>query len=68
MKSGSGRSKGFVPTFTYSGRLIIVLSQVHIQQIGQRELKRANEIAQRTAVIKEKESALLKKHKIKAHL
>ncbi|KAI0728750.1 acyl-CoA dehydrogenase NM domain-like protein [Fomitopsis betulina] len=41
---------------------------VHIQQIGQRELKRAPALAQRTAEIKRREKALLEKHGVKALL
>lgn len=38
---------------------------VHIQQIGQRELKRAPALAKRTAEIKRREKALFEKHGVK---
>ncbi|RPD61890.1 acyl-CoA dehydrogenase NM domain-like protein [Lentinus tigrinus ALCF2SS1-7] len=41
---------------------------VHIQQIGQRELKRAVALTKRTAEIKKKERALAEKYNVKAHL
>jgi len=41
---------------------------VHIQQIGQRELKRAPALAQKNAELKKKEKVLLQKHGIKAAL
>ncbi|CCM02826.1 uncharacterized protein FIBRA_04938 [Fibroporia radiculosa] len=41
---------------------------VHIQQIGQRELKRAPEISKRNADIKKREKLLLEKHGVKASL
>lgn len=44
------------------------LLQVHIQQIGQRELKRAPGITQRNTEVKKKEAALLAKTGIKSHL
>ncbi|KZW03959.1 acyl-CoA dehydrogenase NM domain-like protein [Exidia glandulosa HHB12029] len=42
--------------------------EVHQQQIGQRELKRADEVKKRSADIKKKEAALFQKNGIKAHL
>ncbi|PCH41400.1 acyl-CoA dehydrogenase NM domain-like protein [Wolfiporia cocos MD-104 SS10] len=41
---------------------------VHIQQIGQRELRRAPELAKRTADIRKREKVLLEKHGLKASL
>jgi len=41
---------------------------VHIQQVGQRELRRAKEITERNAEIKKKEAVLLDKHGIKGRL
>ncbi|KZT72631.1 acyl-CoA dehydrogenase NM domain-like protein [Daedalea quercina L-15889] len=41
---------------------------VHIQQIGQRELKRAPALARRTAEMKEREKALLAQYGVKASL
>ena len=43
-------------------------AQVHIQQIGQRELKRAPEVVKRLDAIKKKEKALFEKYQVKAHL
>ena len=42
--------------------------QVHIQQIGQRELKRAPEIAKRHSEIRKKEKQLFEKYNVKSHL
>ncbi|KAI5120923.1 hypothetical protein M0805_002903 [Coniferiporia weirii] len=42
--------------------------EVHIQQIGQRELKRAPGLAKRATDIKKKEEVLMAKHGLKAHL
>ncbi|KAG2158888.1 acyl-CoA dehydrogenase/oxidase [Suillus bovinus] len=44
------------------------LADVHIQQVGQRELKRAPELHKRAAELKEKEFAVLSKAGMKAHL
>ncbi|KAI0347321.1 acyl-CoA dehydrogenase NM domain-like protein [Trametopsis cervina] len=41
---------------------------VHIQQIGQRELKRAPAVTKRFAEIKSKEKDLFEKYKVRAHL
>ena len=41
---------------------------VHIQQIGQRELKRAALVTQRHAEIKKKEKELFDRYAVKAHL
>ncbi|KAI9001235.1 acyl-CoA dehydrogenase NM domain-like protein [Trametes punicea] len=41
---------------------------VHIQQIGQRELKRAPAVTKRHTEIKKREKALAEKHGVKAHL
>jgi len=41
---------------------------VHIQQVGQRELKRVPQLVQKTKERKEREQVLLKKYNIKAHL
>ncbi|THH05773.1 hypothetical protein EW146_g9813 [Bondarzewia mesenterica] len=41
---------------------------VHIQQVGQRELKRAPELAKKAAQVKKREAELLRKYDIKAHL
>lgn len=46
----------------------ISVSQVHIQQIGQRELKRAPAVTQRFAAIKKKEKEYMEHYNIKAHL
>lgn len=43
-------------------------SQVHIQQIGQRELKRAPELAQKHLEFKKREKALMQQHGVKASL
>ena len=40
--------------------------QVHIQQVGQRELKRAPALARKAAEIKKKEAVLFEKHGLKA--
>jgi acyl-CoA dehydrogenase len=48
--------------------VLIPLKQVHIQQIGQRELKRAPALVRKNADLKKKEKALLVKHGIKAAL
>lgn len=45
--------------------LTCYITQVHIQQIGQRELKRAPALAKRTAEIKRREKALFEKHGVK---
>lgn len=45
-----------------------MLLQVHIQQIGQRELKRAPEVSKRLQEVKNKEKALFEKYNVKAHL
>lgn len=45
-----------------------VFEQVHLQQIGQRELKRARLLKERSAALKEKEQALLKKYGLTARL
>lgn len=42
--------------------------QVHIQQIGQRELKRAPAVTKRFAEIKKKEKELLQRYNVKSHL
>lgn len=42
--------------------------EVHIQQIGERELKRADQLKARTAEAKRRETALFEKYNIKAHL
>ncbi|EJD01090.1 acyl-CoA dehydrogenase NM domain-like protein [Fomitiporia mediterranea MF3/22] len=42
--------------------------EVHQQQIGQRELKRAPELVKRAEATKKKEAELLKKYQVKAHL
>lgn len=36
--------------------------EVHLQQIGQRELRRAKELKKRMEALKAKEAALLEKH------
>ncbi|KAH9951801.1 acyl-CoA dehydrogenase NM domain-like protein [Amylocystis lapponica] len=58
--------------YAYSGLRTLRIADgpdaVHIQQIGQRELRRAPALAKRTAEIKQKEKALLAKHNIKAFL
>lgn len=41
---------------------------VHIQQVGQRELRRAPALTQKALDLKKKENALLQKAGIKAHL
>ncbi|KIJ70319.1 hypothetical protein HYDPIDRAFT_23435 [Hydnomerulius pinastri MD-312] len=41
---------------------------VHIQQVGQRELKRAPELHKRATVLKQKELAIMQKAGVKAHL
>lgn len=41
---------------------------VHIQQVGQRELKRAPALTKKYAEVKRKEKALLEKAGIKSHL
>ncbi|KLO15665.1 acyl-CoA dehydrogenase NM domain-like protein [Schizopora paradoxa] len=41
---------------------------VHIQQIGQRELKRAPALSKKHAELKQKEKALFTKHGVKSHL
>jgi len=42
--------------------------EVHIQQIGERELKRVPQLKAATAEAKRKETALFQKYGIKAHL
>jgi len=42
--------------------------EVHIQQVGQRELQRAGNVRARSTKIKEREAALLKKNGLKARL
>jgi hypothetical protein len=42
--------------------------EVHIQQIGQRELKRAAGLVKKAQELKKREDALLAKHNIKASL
>ncbi|EIN10694.1 acyl-CoA dehydrogenase NM domain-like protein [Punctularia strigosozonata HHB-11173 SS5] len=42
--------------------------EVHVQQIGQRELKRAKKLHEQTAELKKKENVLLDKLNVKAHL
>ncbi|OCH94256.1 acyl-CoA dehydrogenase NM domain-like protein [Obba rivulosa] len=58
--------------YMYSGLRTLRLAdgpdEVHIQQIGQRELKRAPALAKRTAEVKRKEKALLDKHGVKSKL
>lgn len=46
----------------------LCLIQVHIQQIGQRELKRAPEVTQRLAGIKKKEKDLFAQYNVKTPL
>jgi acyl-CoA dehydrogenase len=41
---------------------------VHIQQVGQRELKRAPGLAKKSAELKKKEKAVLEKAGFKSHL
>lgn len=41
---------------------------VHIQQVGQRELKRAPGLVKKNAELKKKEKALMEKAGLKAHL
>ena len=41
---------------------------VHIQQIGQRELKRATAVTKRHAEIKKKEKTLAERYGVKVHL
>jgi acyl-CoA dehydrogenase len=43
-------------------------SQVHIQQVGQKELKRASNLAARAGEIRKKEKVLLEKHGLKGRL
>ncbi|KAH8830228.1 acyl-CoA dehydrogenase/oxidase [Flagelloscypha sp. PMI_526] len=42
--------------------------EVHIQQVGQRELRRARKLHEDAAALKVKETALLEKHGFKSHL
>jgi len=44
------------------------LAQVHIQQVGQRELRRAPRIVGQAAELKKKERQVLEKAGYKAHL
>ena len=41
---------------------------VHIQQIGQRELKRASQLVKRQEAIRQKEKAVAERYKVKVHL
>jgi acyl-CoA dehydrogenase len=42
--------------------------EVHIQQVGQRELRRARKLHEDAAALKVKETALLEKHGFKSHM
>ena len=48
--------------------LMTVMVKVHIQQIGQRELRRVPALVKQTAAIKKKEAELMQRYEIKAHL
>ncbi|KAJ8585305.1 acyl-CoA dehydrogenase NM domain-like protein [Rhizopogon salebrosus TDB-379] len=52
----------------YANLRTLRLADVHIQQVGQRELKRAPGLHKRAAELKKKELAVLSKAGIKAHL
>jgi acyl-CoA dehydrogenase len=41
---------------------------VHIQQVGQRELRRAPGLVKKTGEVQKKEAAMLQKYSLKAHL
>lgn len=45
-----------------------LIPQVHIQQVGQRELKRAPELHKRAVEFGKKEAAIMQKAGVKAHL
>ncbi|CAL1702304.1 unnamed protein product [Somion occarium] len=53
---------------TWAGLRTLRLADVHIQQIGQRELKRAPALAKRTVEIKQKEKLLLERYGAKSPL
>ncbi|PSR73668.1 hypothetical protein PHLCEN_2v10587 [Hermanssonia centrifuga] len=67
-----GVSQDQVLAATWAGLRTLRLADgpdaVHIQQIGQRELKRAPGILKRHAEIKQKEKQLFEKYGVKAHL
>ncbi|KAF7799999.1 hypothetical protein EIP86_011242 [Pleurotus ostreatoroseus] len=67
-----GVSQDQVLAHTWAGLRTLRLADgpdaVHIQQIGQRELKRAPEITKRFAEIKKKEKELFDRYAVKAHL
>lgn len=46
----------------------LISPQVHIQQIGQRELKRAPDLVKQTVEVKKKEKVLFEKYGLKPHL
>ena len=54
--------------FVCEAKLTFFCFQVHIQQIGQRELRRAPAITQRLAAIRKKEKELEEHYNVKAHL
>lgn len=41
---------------------------VHIQQVGQRELRRAPDLVKKAQELQKKQAAMLQKHGLKAHL
>ena len=51
--------------FSSTDRFFILFFQVHIQQVGQRELKRAPALARKAAENKKKEAVLFGKHGLK---
>ncbi|KAG6812642.1 hypothetical protein H0H92_001592 [Tricholoma furcatifolium] len=52
----------------WAGLRTLRIADVHIQQVGQRELRRAPRLTQKAAERKKKQNALLEKAGIKAHL
>lgn len=54
--------------YIWAPKLISHLRQVHIQQVGQRELKRAPALAKKAAEVKRKEQLLLNQAGLKVHL
>lgn len=58
--------------YTYAGLRTLRYAdgpdEVHIQQVGQRELRRAKNLHSEAAVLKQKQNALLEKNGFKANL
>lgn len=63
---GTGRSKHIYLVETCE--LDISLAQVHIQQVGQRELRRAPALHKRAVELSKKEAIITQKAGVKAHL